>query len=198
MADDPLLRSCGRAGCCWPAAASLSFRYDTRQVWLQDLSAEPDPALYDLCPHHADALTVPRGWERVDERHAGAVVAEPAGRDLDPADGGRPPGAAGYGRNRYAALTAALPRLARELHGRAPGEGRAGAATPSLEAGPQAVPSRELAPMPAGGLPSVTDSDGHGADAAEGRGGQLSIPEVEAGPADAVVVPLDAGARRRS
>jgi hypothetical protein len=114
MADDLMLRTCGRTGCRWPAAASLSFRYGTGQVWLLDLSDEPDPALYDLCPHHADMLTVPRGWERVDQRAPLAAVSEPAGRDLDPAEGGAPPGAGGYGGNRYASLTAALPRLARE------------------------------------------------------------------------------------
>ncbi len=115
------LRTCAKTGCRWPAAASLSYRYATKQVWLTDLSAAPDPALYDLCPHHADALTVPRGWERVDDRSEPLVVVEPSARDRADLD-------AGWGReqaaevvagrgpvNRYAALAADLPRLAAEV-----------------------------------------------------------------------------------
>lgn len=71
------LRSCSRTGCRWPAAASLSFRYSSRQVWLVDL-ADPDPALYDLCPHHADTLIVPKGWDRVDQRTTTPVGHEPS------------------------------------------------------------------------------------------------------------------------
>lgn len=67
-----------RAGCRWPAAASLSYRYATRQLWVTDLLVEPVPTVWDLCPHHADTLTPPRGWERVDERVAVPAVTEPA------------------------------------------------------------------------------------------------------------------------
>jgi hypothetical protein len=76
-----ILRSCSRTGCRWPAAASLSFRYASRQVWLLDLH-DPDPALYDLCPQHADALVVPRGWHRVDQRTAPPAVREPSAQEL--------------------------------------------------------------------------------------------------------------------
>lgn len=62
------LRPCHHSACSGKASASLSFRYDSRQVWLLDLPAERDPARYELCEQHADRLTVPRGWERVDER----------------------------------------------------------------------------------------------------------------------------------
>ena len=75
------MRSCSRTGCRWPAAASLSFRYASRQVWLLDLR-DPDPALYDLCPHHADTLVVPRGWHRVDQRTATPAVREPSAQEL--------------------------------------------------------------------------------------------------------------------
>lgn len=75
MADD--FRTCRRTGCRWPAVASLSYRYATRQVWVLDLTGELDPSCYDLCPHHADTLTVPNGWEFVDERTRPAPIVEP-------------------------------------------------------------------------------------------------------------------------
>jgi hypothetical protein len=118
MADNSTMRSCRKTACRWPAAASLSYRYDTRQVWLLDLVAEPDPSLYDLCPPHADALVVPKGWARVDQRTYTEPVAEPAGRDLiwEPAPAPEPVAVgAAQGASRYEALSRDLPRLAREL-----------------------------------------------------------------------------------
>ena len=128
MAD--VLRSCSKTACRWPAAASLSYRYATRQVWLLDLAPTTDPSLYDLCPHHADALVVPKGWERVDDRTAHEVMVEPSADDRAAAAGRRsataadlePIGvvaprtlvAATAGGNRYADLVAQLPRLAAE------------------------------------------------------------------------------------
>ena len=121
------LRSCAKTACRWPAAASLSYRYDTRQVWLLDLSAAPDPSLYDLCPHHAEALVVPKGWERVDDRvERPAVVEAPASERFAAAATSRREAAAQPSRvlvaagNRYASLTADLPRLAAEASADAP------------------------------------------------------------------------------
>lgn len=138
---DDNLRSCRRPGCGWPATASLSFRYATGQVWLQDLSPTPDPSLYDLCASHADTQTVPRGWEQVDERTPGAhevairrplasppakaaPVRDPvgaghsaghsagrAGHSAGDAAPGRPEG----GHNRYERLSRELPKLAARL-----------------------------------------------------------------------------------
>jgi hypothetical protein len=135
-----IMRSCSRTGCRWPATAALSFRYSSRQAWLLDLG-DPDPALYDLCPHHADALVVPRGWHRVDQRAAAlqasgqepAQVPEPVACLLGPAPaqarasgaprrehepvpvtaGGAPPAPARV--NRYQDLVSDLPRLAAEF-----------------------------------------------------------------------------------
>jgi hypothetical protein len=115
MADDRAMRTCQKTACRWPAAASLSYRYDTRQVWLLDLSEDPDPSLYDLCPHHADSLVVMRGWEQVDHRTEIDPVVEPAGRDLLPGSGHPPIGLAGYGGNRYSELVEDLPRLAAQV-----------------------------------------------------------------------------------
>jgi len=64
-------RSCSRTGCNRPAAASLSFRYETRQVWVTTLQARSGTR-YDLCGEHADTLTVPKGWHRKEERPRGA------------------------------------------------------------------------------------------------------------------------------
>jgi hypothetical protein len=135
MAD--VLRSCTKTGCRWPAAASLSYRYATRQVWLLDLAGTPDPSLYDLCPHHADDLRVPRGWDCVDERTVQPVMIEPSASDraeeaarrrwaqAEPGMTAEPVAAhgpvarrdrelvsAGAGRSRYAALVEQLPQLA--------------------------------------------------------------------------------------
>lgn len=210
MASELELRTCGRAGCRWPASATLSFRYETGQVWLMDLAPEPHPSLYDLCPHHADTLTVPRGWERVDERSHREAVREPAGRDLgaparpEPAPDG----------NRYAALVEELPRLARE-HGVEESDAdvdagqphappRAAGPEPAPVDGPPAgvVPSRELAPLPVEPARASTGGarpDEAGAEA-EGTSGQLAIAvdgveEVE--PGEATVVSIETASTRR-
>ncbi|MEX0658659.1 MAG: DUF3499 family protein [Egibacteraceae bacterium] len=127
-------RSCRRPTCPWPATASLSYRYATSQVWLLDLTPTADPSLYDLCATHADATTVPRGWERVDERVV-VPAPEPAvgadGRGLVSATprqepvGARTPG-------RYDRLRRELPDVAARL---------------SAERRPEPVPSRDLAPV---------------------------------------------------
>ena len=186
-------RVCQRAGCAQLASVTLSFRYDARQASLMDLSAQKHPADYDLCGAHADLMSVPRGWERLDRRspapdpqlepegllagdagspHASAPKAtwavrsrakrddeapHPDARSFLSAEGVRQgqelsaseasQGSSGAGRrsgrafdegarrpspfNRYAALTAELPRLAAALA--APDEGRDGPAAHSYE-----------------------------------------------------------------
>lgn len=75
------MRSCVKTGCRWPAAATLAYRYSTAEVWLTDLAPE-DPSTHDLCPHHADAFTVPRGWTVVDDRHPVAAYHEPTADEI--------------------------------------------------------------------------------------------------------------------
>lgn len=134
---DETTRSCRRPACPWPATASLSYRYATSQVWLVDLTPAADPSLYDLCATHADATTVPRGWERVDER------TQPAGADLATddlvavarsTDGSVVPrGGWGSGStSRYDRLRRDLPSVAARL---------------SAERRAEPVPSRDLAPV---------------------------------------------------
>lgn len=142
-------RVCQRAGCAQLASVTLSFRYDARQASLTDLSAQKHPADYDLCGAHADLMSVPRGWERLDRRTpASDPQPEPEGFWVEGSrrggDGETAVGSSGLrGRafdgdtrrpapvNRYAALTAALPRLAAALA--APDEGRDGPAAHSYE-----------------------------------------------------------------
>lgn len=98
-------RVCQRAGCRQSASVTLSFRYDAQQASLVDLVPDKHPSEYDLCGHHADVLIVPRGWERLDRR------SRPAEPVAAPAANG-PPAPADPRLDRYAALTADLPRLA--------------------------------------------------------------------------------------
>ena len=46
----------------------MSYDYKGRTVTLDDLDPDLDPNQYDLCPSHADRLSVPQGWNRIDRR----------------------------------------------------------------------------------------------------------------------------------
>lgn len=61
-------RTCARPGCPAPARATLDFVYETREVRLDALRADPSPATYDLCESHADRTSPPYGWTLVDDR----------------------------------------------------------------------------------------------------------------------------------
>ncbi|HZQ26796.1 MAG TPA: DUF3499 family protein [Acidimicrobiales bacterium] len=63
------LRRCARPGCGGSAAATMTYDYASRTVWLDNPGAEPDPnAAWGLCLTHADTLRVPVGWARDDRR----------------------------------------------------------------------------------------------------------------------------------
>lgn len=66
-------RLCARPGCGAEAMATLSFRYATRTVWLDDLGPA-EPSTIDLCGRHADRLSAPRGWTGHDRRAASRPV----------------------------------------------------------------------------------------------------------------------------
>lgn len=166
MRTDSPQRRCDKPNCEEPAAASFSFRYETSEVWVCDL-VEPHPSRYDLCTYHVEHLTAPRGWELIDERTA-SVERLPLAADVaeawdQVAVGGGSVGSASRGGsdrpgNRYAALSAELPRLAAEVQASedAGDEGAAGAVDAPIT-------SRGLSPMPAdapgvGGV--VLDFDG--------------------------------------
>lgn len=168
-------------------------------MWLLDLSAEPDPSLYDLCPHHADDMVVPRGWARVDQRAPGEAVKEPSGADLvERAERLRAQVAAARQRvsvsaghaDRYAALRDELPRLAAALQEpeAAPPEADQGDDQPRMASGAPrpVIPSRELAPVPAEAPVEEPPSGDPPGD------GQLAIPVDDvADDADTVVVSID-------
>ena len=61
-------RRCARAGCSATAVCTLTYEYDSRTAWLGDLSEDRLPAGYDLCLEHAERMSVPKGWDRVDRR----------------------------------------------------------------------------------------------------------------------------------
>lgn len=63
-------RQCSRTGCSDAAAVTLSYHYDTSQVWIDHLWPERDPHRYDLCDRHAARLSVPVGWS-IDDRRRG-------------------------------------------------------------------------------------------------------------------------------
>jgi hypothetical protein len=79
-------RQCGRPGCSSVATVTFSFDATNCVVWLDPL-ADGTARAGDLCTRHADLLTPPRDWERVDRRpprpepvamHAANTVAVPA------------------------------------------------------------------------------------------------------------------------
>lgn len=164
MRTDSPEQRCDKPNCGDPAAASFSFRYDTGEVWIGDL-AEPHPSRYDLCHYHAEHLTAPRGWERIDERTASVehlpFAAETGqawgqvavgGGSVSPGGGGGgtvSSGAGSTGRpgNRYAALSAELPRLAAEVQASEEADDAASDSEASRVGPP--ITSRELSPMPA-------------------------------------------------
>lgn len=218
MADEP--RSCSRTGCRWPAAASLSYRYASAQVWLLDLSPEADPALYDLCPHHADHLVVPRGWERVDQRTARPVPVEPsadeivlarqaadaraaaahaaqrAARGLDAAMavGRSEPASGGGGYGTMAVGSGRYDELARALPRLA-----AEVAAQAVRRGePSVLPSRDLAPLAVDGVapapPQPSAQAGEEAQLPVEVPGQLGL-DLVAEP-QGIVVPVAFGERR--
>ncbi|MFT6761438.1 MAG: hypothetical protein ACJAXA_000080 [Candidatus Aldehydirespiratoraceae bacterium] len=70
-------RQCSRTGCADAAAITLSYHYGTSQVWIDHLTPEREPHMYDMCDRHADGLSVMRGWHLDDRRGArrGALIA---------------------------------------------------------------------------------------------------------------------------
>jgi len=77
-----MARQCARPTCSRPAGATLSYQYARKVAVLDGLHEDDDPATHDLCPAHADRLTVPQGWELHDQRLAPAFPG-PAGRPPD-------------------------------------------------------------------------------------------------------------------
>ncbi len=59
------MRLCSKPGCTRGAVATLTYDYRDQTAVLGPLAMSVEPHTYDLCEVHAEALTVPRGWEVV-------------------------------------------------------------------------------------------------------------------------------------
>jgi hypothetical protein len=148
-------RACVRPGCPSPARATLSFRYDSREAWLERLSEEPRPEAYDLCAPHATRTRPPHGWQLRDRRPR-----EEQGID-------EPPSApADLGGERTVALLAAALRSVPDPSAPVPGasqdpldapDGVTAMAPEPLEDAPSPVlePLRRPAPVAEGQAPRV-------------------------------------------
>ncbi len=58
--------------------ATAALRYRDRVLWIGDLVPQRDPNLLDLCVAHADGITAPYGWRRLDERTTAPPLASAA------------------------------------------------------------------------------------------------------------------------
>ncbi|KHL16401.1 uncharacterized protein DUF3499 [Mumia flava] len=56
-------RRCTRPACLRPAVATLTYVYADRTAVLGPLAVHAEPHSYDLCEHHSERLSAPRGWE---------------------------------------------------------------------------------------------------------------------------------------
>lgn len=63
-----MTRQCARPDCAEHATSTFGYDYRESTVWLVDLTEAPHPANYDLCQRHANALSVPVGWQLRDRR----------------------------------------------------------------------------------------------------------------------------------
>ena len=63
-----MARRCARPTCQELAEVTLSYDYAGRNVWLDHLAADDDPANHDLCARHAERVTPPQGWVLHDRR----------------------------------------------------------------------------------------------------------------------------------
>jgi len=58
---------CARCGA--PAGIVMSFHYQGRTLWLDDIVEPVAPGRgYAMCEHHAGRMTPPLGWTLVDRR----------------------------------------------------------------------------------------------------------------------------------
>lgn len=74
-------RQCSRNGCTGVAVATLTYSYADSQAVIGPVADDHMPGAYDLCRTHAEALTVPRGWEVVRLPLGAAVAADPSAVD---------------------------------------------------------------------------------------------------------------------
>jgi len=56
-------RRCTRTACAQPAVSTLTYVYADRTAVLGPLAVYAEPHSYDLCQHHCERLSAPRGWD---------------------------------------------------------------------------------------------------------------------------------------
>lgn len=86
------MRRCAKVQCEDPARAVVVLRYGERVLWLRDLAGERDPNFMELCRRHADRMTAPVGWTRLDDRVPEPLVASAAPVTRAPGPARRPRG----------------------------------------------------------------------------------------------------------
>ncbi|MDY5153504.1 DUF3499 domain-containing protein [Actinobaculum suis] len=59
------VRKCSRVGCENAAVATMTYGYADATAVIGPLSPKPTPGGLDLCARHAEAVTVPRGWQMI-------------------------------------------------------------------------------------------------------------------------------------
>jgi Protein of unknown function (DUF3499) len=69
------MRTCAKMRCGSEPVATVSLRYEERQVLIGELVPERDPNLLDLCREHVDRMTPPVGWTVNDARAVAAALA---------------------------------------------------------------------------------------------------------------------------
>ncbi len=62
------MRNCAKIGCGAEAFATISLRYEDREVLVNSLAPLQDPNLLELCREHTRRMTPPVGWTVTDER----------------------------------------------------------------------------------------------------------------------------------
>ncbi len=62
------MRTCAKMRCDAEPVATVSLRYEEREVTIVDLIPERDRHLLDLCRTHVDRMTPPVGWRVRDSR----------------------------------------------------------------------------------------------------------------------------------
>lgn len=64
------MRTCAKMRCGAEPVATVSLRYAEREVAIDELLAERDRNLLDLCREHVERMTPPVGWTVRDARSA--------------------------------------------------------------------------------------------------------------------------------
>ncbi len=64
------MRTCAKMRCGAEPVATISLRYQEREVVVSVLAPQRDPSILELCREHAAMMTPPLGWVIRDERAA--------------------------------------------------------------------------------------------------------------------------------